>query len=82
MFDVKIDSTLKDLWIKDWYWTPYSTTSIYADVVTRKSIRTELTNEALHGIDIMTEDIRNAYLKAPIIEKHYIICVTDFDNEN
>ena len=82
MFDGKIDFTLKYLWVKDWHWTPYSITSIYAGVVTRKSIRTELTYEALHGINIITEEIRNAYLISTIMKKHCIIYVSDFDNEN
>ena len=32
---------------------------------------------ALHKVDVMAADIRNAYLQAPTSEKDFIICDTD-----
>ena len=32
---------------------------------------------ALHKVDIMASDIRNAYLQAPTSEKHFIVCDVD-----
>ena len=43
----------------------------------RKKIRILLTYAALHKVDVMATDIRNAYLQAPTSEKHFIICDAD-----
>ena len=41
-----------------------------------------LTYADLMGLDVMAEDIQNAYLQSPLSEKHYIICGTEFGLEN
>lgn len=82
IFDVKMDFTRKARWVKDGHRTPDSKTSSYAGVVSRESIRIALTYAALHHIDVMAADIRNAYLQAPSSEKHYIICGKEFGLEN
>ena len=82
VFDVKMDFTRKARWVKDGHRTPDPETSSYAGVVSRESIRILLTHAALHGIDIMAADIRNAYLQAPTSEKHFIICGDEFGIEN
>ena len=82
IFDVKMDFTLKARWVKDGHRTPNSETSSYAGVVSRESIRIMLTHAALHDVDVMAADIRNAYLQAPTSEKHYIICGPEFGIEN
>ena len=77
MFDVKMDFTRKSRWVKDGHRTPDPETSSYAGVVSRESIRILLTYTALHEVDVMAADIRNAYLQAPTSEKHFIICDAD-----
>lgn len=82
IFDVKMDFTRKARWVKDGHRTPNPTTSTYAGVVSRESIRIALTYAALHDIDVKVADIKNAYLQAPSSEKHFIICGTEFGLEN
>ena len=82
IFDVKMDFTRKARWVKDGHRTPDSTTSSYAGVVSKESIRIALTYAALHNIDVFAADIRNAYLQAPSSEKHYVICGPEFGIEN
>ena len=68
--------------MKDGHKTPDPDDSTYAGVVSRESIRIILTHAALHGINVLAADIRNAYLQAPSSEKHYIICGLEFGEEN
>ena len=82
IFDVKMDFTRKARWVKDGHKTPNSTTSSYAGVVSRESIRIGLTYAALHGLPVIGGDIQNAYLQAPSSEKHFIICGPEFGIEN
>ena len=77
MFDVKMDFTRKARWVKDGHRTLDPETSSYAGVVSRESIRILLTYTALHEVDVMAADIRNAYLQAPTSEKHFIIFDAD-----
>ena len=82
VFDVKMDFTRKARWVKDGHRTPDPEQSTFAGVVSRESVRIALTYAALNGIDVMTADIKNAYLQAPSSEKHYIICGAEFGLEN
>jgi hypothetical protein len=75
VFDVKMDFTRKARWVKDGHKTPDSTTSSFAGVVSRDSIRIALTHAALLGLPVLGADIRNAYLQAPSSKKHFIIFV-------
>ncbi len=58
------------------------TTSSYAGVVSRESIRISLTYSALMELPVIGADIQNAYLQAPSSEKHFIICGPEFRIEN
>jgi hypothetical protein len=82
IFDLKMDFTRKARWVKDGHKTPDSTTSSFAGVVSRDSIRIALTHAALLGLPVIGADIRNAYLQAPSSEKHFIICGPEFGIEN
>ena len=82
IFDLKMDFTRKARWVKDGHLTPDLENSKYVGVVSRESVRIALTYAALHGIEVMAADIRNAYLQAPTSEKHYIICGEEFGLEN
>ena len=68
--------------MKDCHCTGDPKTSKYAGIVSWESIRILLTNAALHDIDVMAADIRNAYLQAPTSEKRCIICGEEFGLEN
>ena len=53
-------------------------TSNYAGVVSRESVRIVFTLAALNGLDIISVDIQNAYLQAPISEKYWTVCGPEF----
>ena len=77
-----MDFTRKARWVKDGHRTPDPETSKYAGVVARESIRIWLTHAALHGTPVMAANIRNAYLQAPTLEKHFVVCGPEFGLEN
>ena len=68
--------------MKDGHNTPDPTTSAYAGMVSRESVRIALTYAALMGLDVMAADVQNAYLQAPSSEKHYVVCGAEFGLEN
>ncbi len=74
--------TRKTRWVKDGHKTPDSLTSSFTGVVSCDSIHITLTHAALLGLPVLGADIRNAYLQAPSLEKHYIICGLEFGIEN
>ena len=82
IFDVKMDFTRKARWVLDGHKTAESKISIYAGVVSRKSVRIILTYAALNGVDVAADDIRNAYLQAPSSQCDYIVCGPKFFLEN
>jgi hypothetical protein len=82
IYDMKMDFTRKARWVKDGHKTPNSTTSSFAGVVSRDSIRISLTYAALLGLPIIGADIRNAYLQALSLKKHFIICGLECGLEN
>ena len=51
-------------------------------MVSQESVRIALTYADFHRNEVLAADIRNAYLKAPTSEKHYIICGEKFCLEN
>jgi hypothetical protein len=82
VFDVKMDFTRKACWVKDGHKTPDSATSSFAGVVSCDSIRISLMHAALLGLPELGADIQNAYLQALSLEKHFIICGSEFGIEN
>ena len=82
IFDVKMDFTRKAQWVQDGHQTPDLDDNKYAGVVSRESVRIALTYAALHQIDVLAADIRNAYLRDPTSEKHYIVCGKEIGLEN
>jgi hypothetical protein len=82
IFDVKMDITQKARWVKDGHRTPDAITPSYAGVVSQDSIHIALVYAKLMGLEICGGDIRNAYLQAPSLEKHYVICGPEFGLEN
>ena len=50
--------------------------------LSQESVRIAFTYAALNELDVCMADIRNAYLKSPTSQKHYIICGPKFGMEN
>ena len=44
-------------------------TNTYASVVSQESVRIALTLAALNDLEVMTADIENAYLTAPVLTR-------------
>ena len=78
IWDVKMDFTRKARWVKNGHLTRNPTSSTFAGVVSRESIRILLTYAALNDLDVWATDIKSAYLQAPTSEKHFIICGPEF----
>ncbi len=77
-----MDFTRKARWVKGGHKIPDSTTSSYAGVVSRESIHIALTYSALLELPVIGADTQNAYLQAPSLEKHFIVCRPEFGIEN
>lgn len=82
IFDVKMDFRRKSRWVMDGHKTPEPTTSNYAGVVSRESVRIAFTYASMMGLSVMAGDIKNAYLQAPTSESHFIVCGPEFGEEN
>ena len=78
VWDVKIDFTQKARWVKDGHRTAYPLGTNYAGVVSRDSFRIAFTMAAMNGLDICAADIQNAYIQDPTSEKYYVICGSEF----
>ena len=76
-----MDFTRKACWVKDGHLTKDPVESNYAGVVSQESVRIALTYAALNDLDVCCGDIKSAYLQAPSLEKHYIICGKEFPLE-
>ena len=57
--------------VQDGHKTPEPTTSNYAGVVSRESVRIAFTYASMMGLSVCAADIKNAYLQAPSSEKHF-----------
>ena len=66
----------------DGHKTPDPVGSKYAGVVSRESVQITFTYATLNGLDVCVADIRNAYLRSPTSQKHYIICGPELGMEN
>jgi len=54
----------------------------YASVVSRKSVCIALTLASLNDLKVKVEDIKNAYLTAPVAEKVWMILVPEFREDS
>ena len=50
----------------------------YASMVSRDTVRIALMMAALHDLSVRTEDIMNAYIKAPCMETFYTVLCPEF----
>ena len=71
VFDVIICLTCKARYIANGTKTPDLAKTNYTWVVSRETVRIDLTYLALNGLDIMSVDIQNTYIRALILEKYW-----------
>ena len=81
VFDVKMDFIQKARFVANGAKTKDLTTSMYAGVVSKETVRIAFMYAALNGLHIFTADIKNAYLQAPITEKYWTRCGPEFGPE-
>ena len=72
IWNLNMDFTRKARWVKDGHQTPNLKQSNYTGVMTWDSIRIFLTYVPLN--ELQGTVVQNAYLQAPIPEKHYVVC--------
>ena len=65
-----MDFTLQAWWVKDGHKTSNPDQSTYAGVFLIDSDLISLTYSALNSIDVVSADIKNAYLQYPLSENH------------
>ena len=82
VWDVKMEFTRKARWVLNGHKIPDPVGTTFAGVVSRESIQIAFTYAALNGLDILTADIRNAYLQPPSSQNDYIVCGPEFGIEN
>ena len=52
----------------------------YTSIVSRETVRISITYEYLNGLDIIAEDIHNAYLMVPTTNKNKFYLALDLDH--
>jgi hypothetical protein len=78
IFDVKMeDFRRKARFVAGGHTTDTPHAMTYASVVSRESVRIDLTLAALNDLDFKMADIENAYLTAPITEKIWTVLGPD-----
>ena len=75
-FEVKMNVRRKARYVANVVKTTDLSSTTYAGVVSRKSVRITLTFAALKELQVMSSDIQ---LQAPISGKYWTICEPEFD---
>lgn len=82
VFDVKITLQRKARLVADGHKVPeVPKENTFLSVPTRDSIRLFFTLAALNDLDVLSADIQNAYLTAPVKEKYYVIAGEEFPEQ-
>jgi hypothetical protein len=81
IFDVKMDFTWKARFVANGAKTPDLTSSTFAGVVSKETVRIAFAYASLNGLNLFAADIRNAYLQVPITEKYWTRCGPEFGPE-
>jgi hypothetical protein len=82
IFYVKCDVTRKARFVAGGHWTDTPTQLTYSSVVTHDSVRIAFLVAALNELDILTADVGNAYLQAPVREKVHTTAGPEFGPNN
>lgn len=69
IFDVKVDLTRKARFVAGGHCTDPPTQITYSSVVTQESVHIAFTLATLNSLNILSANIGNAYLQAPVCEK-------------
>jgi hypothetical protein len=81
IFDVKMDFTRKARYVAGGHMTDPPSTLTYSSVVSRDSVQIAFMLAALNDVQLLTADIGNAYLNAPMREKVYTTAGLEFGAE-
>ena len=83
IFDIKMGENFrrKARMVAGGHKTSTPTTLTYSSVVSRDSVRIDLTMAALNGLSVLACDIQNAYLTAPCREKIYTTAGPEFGSD-
>jgi hypothetical protein len=82
IFDVKCNFTRKARFGAGGHWTDAPPQLTYSSVVTRDSVRIAFLIAALNELDILSADVGNAYLQAPVREKVHATAGPEFGQNN
>ena len=78
VFDVKMGFIKKARYVANGAKTPDFKKNNYLVVVSRETVKIVFIYAVLNGLDIMSADIQNTYLQAPVSEKYWTICGPEF----
>ena len=78
IFDAKMDFSRRAQYVAGGHITDPPNAAAYVSVVSRESVRIALMMAASNDLEVMTADIKNAYLNAPAAEKVWTNCGAEF----
>ena len=81
IFGIKMIFTRNDRFVVNGSTTPITSASKYSGVVSRETVRIAFKYASFNELYIMTSDIHNDYLQAPISEKYWTILGPEFGTE-
>ena len=83
IFDIKLGENFrrKARYVADGYKTSTPSAVTYSSVASRDSVRIFLLIAALNDIDILSADVQNAFLTAPVLEKVWLTAGPEFGPE-
>lgn len=82
IFDIKTDLTRKARLVGGGHQTEVPKEMTYSSVVWRDNVRIAFLYVALTDLDVLSADVQNAYLNAPMKEKLYTMAGLEFGPEN
>jgi hypothetical protein len=78
VFDVKLDLVRKARFVAGGHQTDPPKESVYSNVISRDSVRLAFLIAVLNDLEILSDNIQNAYLNAPTKERIYMIAGPEF----
>jgi hypothetical protein len=82
VFDVKLDLVRKVRFVAGGHQTDPPKESVYSSIVSRDSVHLAFLIAALNDLEILSADVQNAYLNAPLKEKIYTMRVRAAQENN
>jgi hypothetical protein len=81
VFDIKADLTRKAQLVAGGYQTEVPKESVYSSVVSRDRVLLALMLDTMNGLSVLSADVQNAYLNAPMKEKCYCTFGPEFGKD-